>query len=235
MLEKPKAVLFDFGDTILKVKQFDLVNGYIQTLQSCSQNGLKNKEFATRIVTDVEAFLTPFKKDAVLQYRTECIQNLIFELLRLKPICSSSDFELKLWKSSTRFTPEDGIEPVLSLLKSENIKLGVISNSSFSGRVIEWELERHNLLHYFSFVISSADYGVRKPHPYLFKIGVNRLEVNKTHIWFIGDKKEYDVQGALNSDLHPIWYNRQSGKDSSDPGCAEVHSWQEFINLYESI
>lgn len=235
MKNKPKGILFDLGDTILQVNKFDVVNGYIQALKTFHSDKLDQTDSLVHIVAEVEAFLKPFKEDSVLQYRTECIQKLIRGLLWGDPNSPSENFELELWKAATQFTPENGIREVLAFLKSENIKLGIISNSSFSGSVLEWELKKHDLHSFFSFVVSSADYGVRKPHPYLFQMGLKLLNLSDTETWFIGDKVQFDIQGASDANIFPIWYNRQKNTDRSELAHFEINNWLELIDLYKEI
>jgi FMN phosphatase YigB (HAD superfamily) len=56
-----------------------------------------------------------------------------------------------------------GVRELLPCLQAEGIRMGVVSNSSFPGIVLERELSRQALRDPFEFVISSADYGVRMP------------------------------------------------------------------------
>ena len=73
--------------------------------------------------------------------------------------------ELEFWKECMLFSPETGIADVLTALSAHNLRMGVVSNHPGSGTLLSWELQRHELLNYFEFVISSADYGIRKPIP----------------------------------------------------------------------
>ncbi len=94
--------------------------------------------------------------------------------------------------------------------------------------MLEEELRRRNLAHYFSFVISSADYGVRKPDPRIFNVAVKKMNLEPSAIWFAGDKLEYDVKGAIQSRLFPVWYNPKGQPNSEGYDCLEITSWREF-------
>ena len=53
-----------------------------------------------------------------------------------------------------------GVEEALSNLRRSGLRIGCLSNSVFSGPVMQSELERHQLE--ADFVLSSADITVRK-------------------------------------------------------------------------
>ena len=67
--------------------------------------------------------------------------------------------ELEFWKECMLFSPEPGIADVLTALSAHDLRMGVVSNHPGSGTLLSYELQRHELLNYFEFVISSADYG----------------------------------------------------------------------------
>ena len=92
---------------------------------------------------------------------------------------------------------------VLEELKSRGVKMGVLSNSAFGGAVLEEELARLGMSHFFSFVISSSDYGLRKPHRRIIELAVKNMVLTPREIWFVGDKPDYDLKGALNGGLFP--------------------------------
>jgi putative hydrolase of the HAD superfamily len=65
-----------------------------------------------------------------------------------------------------------------------------------------------DLLKYFSYIITSADYGIRKPHPLIFDMAVKKMQLPKSDIWYVGDSIETDILGAINANLKTIWYNQ---------------------------
>ena len=82
---------------------------------------------------------------------------------------------------------------------------------------------------YFEFVISSADYGIRKPHGVIFLSAVSKLSLKPSEVWYVGDSLERDILGANQCQMPAIWYNRQQQEHGgiARPE-AEVRSWEEF-------
>ncbi|UCB43321.1 MAG: HAD family hydrolase [Dehalococcoidales bacterium] len=124
---------------------------------------------------------------------------------------------------------------MLDLLDKHRIKTGILSNSGFTGAVLEEELAKHNLARRFSFLISSIDYLFRKPHRRLFQIAVRKMGLEPQDIWFVGDKLEYDIRGAIDYGLYPVWYNPEEKTGEIDGEYLEVRSWHEFREKIEEL
>ena len=142
--------------------------------------------------------------------------------------------ELEFWKGAMRYSPEPGIIEALDELTLLKIKMGIVSNYPFSGPVLEWELQRHGLLDAFSFVMSSADYAIRKPHPLLFEVAIARLNIRADQAWYCGNSLEIDIKGSRFAGLWSIWYNRQRSISDGTLPDVEVHNWSEFIQIVRS-
>jgi beta-phosphoglucomutase-like phosphatase (HAD superfamily) len=54
---------------------------------------------------------------------------------------------------------------------------------TFSHIVIEYELEREELIGEFEAIVTSADYSVRKPHPFIFLGALGCLGVEAQTAW----------------------------------------------------
>ncbi len=101
----------------------------------------------------------------------------------------------------------DGVRSLLEELHVLRMPMGVVSNSSFAGLVLERELERQEIRRFFRFVISSADYGLRKPDPLIFEVAVRRLGLEAAQVWFAGDNVGYDIVGAHEAGIFPVAFN----------------------------
>jgi putative hydrolase of the HAD superfamily len=144
------------------------------------------------------------------------------------------DLELEFWKTACPMLPEPGVHAVFDHLKPRGIPAGVVSNTVFSSRTIEWELARHGLMEHPSFVMASADYGVRKPNPDLFLVAVHKLGLNPNEVWFVGNSLEADIAGAKEAGLVPIWYTHRVG-DVEEYNGLRVNDWDSFVILLEGL
>ena len=112
--------------------------------------------------------------------------------------------------------------------------MGVVSNHPGSGSILSWELERQGLRSHFEFVISSADYGIRKPHSAIFTSAVARLGIAPSDVWYVGDTLETDMVGAKECNMSAIWYNRRQQEPAGIAVDGEVGSWAEFLKLAQA-
>jgi HAD superfamily hydrolase (TIGR01549 family) len=128
---------------------------------------------------------------------------------------------------------EPGVEDMLQKLQSHNIPMGIVSNAAFSGTTLMWEMEQQGLADYFHFLMSSADYWVRKPHPLIMNTAAAKLSLSSENIWYVGNSAHYDVAAARNAGMGAIWYNRVDDPNDGPEPHVEVKSWAEFVDLVE--
>jgi HAD superfamily hydrolase (TIGR01549 family) len=93
----------------------------------------------------------------------------------------------------------DGAAETLAELRDSGIRLGVISDTSFSpGRVLRRFLERAGLLDCFvpAALTFSDEVGVPKPHPRIFASALAALDVEPAAAAHVGDLRFTDVAGG---------------------------------------
>lgn len=232
-MNKPQAILFDFVNTLACNLRFDPLVGNARLLEyAVDRKGIQPEDVMAE-VSRLESELPPTETWAV-EFTNHQFNRLLFDRLGISFRVSMDVLELEFWKACVEFVPEPGISEVLSALSAHGMKMGVVSNHPGSGAVLSWELQRHGLLKHFEFVISSADYGIRKPHRVIFTSAVSRLGLKPSEVWYVGDTLERDILGANQSQMPAIWYNRRQHEpnDIARPE-AEVRSWAEFTVLVQ--
>ncbi len=95
---------------------------------------------------------------------------------------------------------EDAVE-TLARLDGEGYRLGVVSNAD--GRVRRL-LEEAGLAPFLEVVVDSAEAGVEKPDPRVFRAAVERLGLSAGACAYVGDIYEIDVVGADAAGLVPV-------------------------------
>jgi FMN phosphatase YigB (HAD superfamily) len=71
-------------------------------------------------------------------------------------------------------------------MKPPDIPLGIISNSVFSESALSDQLAELGLREFFSFLISSSDFGLTKPHRYLFEAAARQMRLQYTERMVFG-------------------------------------------------
>lgn len=104
-------------------------------------------------------------------------------------------------------TEIDGVKDVLSFYK-QKYRLAVIANQPLG---TEERLKEKGLLDYFEFVISSAEVGLEKPNPEIFKLALSEAKISADEAYMIGDKLDNDMTPAINLGLHTVWIKYGEG------------------------
>ena len=230
-MKKPEGVLFDLGGTVLELLKYDSTAGDEQCLLQLNNPDSHTTEDMKKRADEINSVIHPARESSMLEFSDSSFRRLLYEEMNLTLADESIDLDLEYWKGATEFRPEPNIVEALEQLKALSIRMGIVSNCTSTGAVLEWELQRHGLLTYFEFVMSSADYGIRKPHPMLFDLAVTKLGIDRDRIWFLGDKPPFDIKGAKSAGLFSVWYNRGIEDAAGITPDAEVDDWDSFREL----
>ncbi|NIQ03481.1 MAG: HAD-IIIA family hydrolase [Nitrospinaceae bacterium] len=116
--------------------------------------------------------------------------------------------------SRRRVFPE--VIETLASLKNSGIAMAVVSNTTNPGSMKDYEQTLMGLDSYFQFSIYSSEVPYRKPHPSIFQLALDRLNMKPEEVLFVGDNLRMDVQGAQSVGMKAAWLNRK-GRALTDP------------------
>lgn len=100
----------------------------------------------------------------------------------------------------------DDVVTVLRDLRARGLKIGVVSNWDTRLKSISDGLGLTPLV---DFIVISAEVGVRKPDPGIFKLALDRAGVRPEEALHVGDLLEEDVQGARRAGLRAVLIDRK--------------------------
>ncbi|MEM7127528.1 MAG: HAD family hydrolase [Chloroflexota bacterium] len=235
MRRKPDAILFDLHNTIVRRVTFDTEMGIRAILKLAKKPSTISIDEVLGRYTMLDNRLSPVWKSSAVWSMEQQFHRLLFDGLDVSFDATPDKLEQCFFEAATAFERIEGIQNCLPTLRSRGIRLGVVSNEIFSGKILRSALERLEIATPFEFVVSSADYGIGKPHPLIFETAVAKLGTKSTATWFVGDNLKADIAGANEAGLFSVWYNpdeKESGR--IEPG-ATVRSWKEFEALIETI
>ena len=104
------------------------------------------------------------------------------------------------WRSELE-KPCPDAAPTLKALKGRGFRLGVIANQNpgTAERLQNW-----NLLQYFDVVAASAEAGVAKPDPAIFRMALERAGCAPAQTVMVGDRIDNDVAPARALGMHSV-------------------------------
>ena len=111
-------------------------------------------------------------------------------------------------------------------------RLGVVSN--YSGN-LEVCLEELDLLQLFDVVIDSANVGVRKPDPRIFRLALEPLAAEPAVTWMVGDNPDTDLVPAAALGLRTCWLAPPEDRRAPPPGIpsARIASLSELAGVLD--
>jgi putative hydrolase of the HAD superfamily len=185
-------------------------------------------------MAELDAAIRVRRDEARIELPMRARLRLVFEGLGVVFDVPQADLEWEMWRESLWFIPELGVYDALIDVAHRELPSAVVTNNPFTGETVMRELRIHGLDAAIRFVASSADYGFRKPDPFLFRAAAGRLGVDPAGIWCIGSSADLDVVGARASGMKSVWYNPEGRPPplGVEPD-AEIKSWAEFPALLD--
>ena len=132
--------------------------------------------------------------------------------------------------SERKLYPE--VISVLNSLKNIGVRMGVVSNTTNPRFMKKNEMQAAGLAPFFDFAIYSSDTPYRKPHPSIFQLAIESLNMKPEEILFVGDNISLDIIGAKNVGMKSAWINRERKNNSmgGEPDY-ELHSLLDLLRI----
>ena len=228
----PEGLLLDYGGTLVEEISFDPRAGNIKLLSLASYvpEHVGIEEVLSR-ANRISNEIAHRRDEYELETPWPTLTRLIHEFLGIHFECPMNELEMAFWKASVDTRPMPGAREALEEFYLSGVRLGVVSNCAFSQEVIRYELAKYGLADHLAFVMVSADYSVRKPNPLLFETAAAKLGVAPENIWFVGDRLEFDVEGAKSAGMKAIWLSPLEGA-TADGAALRFANWQEIIEYF---
>lgn len=241
IMNKPKMIVFDYGQTLIKEEKFNGVAG----IESIMKFAVENKygktpseiqKFADEINSEIGRF-NPFKRHLVkYEVSNTAFYAYLYESQGIKFSIPYEDLEEVFWDASSPGTATNGIKDFLQFLNEQRIRTGVISNISYKRKTVENRINRLIPNNQFEFIITSEEYVFRKPSKRIFDLALKKSGLKAGDVWYIGDQYECDIVGAKNAGMVPIWYNSNIifQKNISDD-VLKISEWNELRKILKNM
>lgn len=210
-MDKPKMILFDYGQTLINEGKFDGVRGTKAVLEYATLNKYNRTAEEIQAVADgLNRELGRFDPAKRHLFQVEILSsmfnNYLYESQGVELSISGAQRDQIFWDAAAPGKPTSGIEDFLEFLKENRIRTGVISNISFCGEVVKKRINTLLPDNEFEFIIATSEYLYRKPNRRIFELALEKAELCAGDVWYIGDQYECDIVGAGNAGLMPLWY-----------------------------
>ncbi len=210
-MKRPRMLLFDYGHTLLYEPDWNAERGDRELLRYAVRNP-KNcgAEEIRREVAEVFGEIERVRDE--MGYEIPCVigDRLVYEHLGIEFSLSPHEQETVFWTAACPGAVMPGADKLLDFLNEQGIRSAVLSNNGWSGEAIRERFDRLLPNHRFEFVMSSADYMIRKPDRRLFEIALLKAGLDASEVWYVGDSLRADVYGAHSAGILPVWYEEET-------------------------
>ncbi len=215
-----KAVLFDMGNTLLEFETqpwLILAERALRSVYDLLLTGPHAK--------DLPAFVAFHRRHGEIVRAEEqrepgrevplasSLPRLIDELGLVKERSRLSDLLLRHYEpvvAQVSIYPD--AMPTLIRLRSDGIRIGLVSNTLWPKEFHLRDLARYEILHLFDSMVFSSEIGYQKPHPRIFNRCLEELGVRASEAVFVGDRPRADIAGAQSVGMRGIRKNHAHGE-----------------------
>lgn len=238
-MNKPKMILFDYGQTLINQIVFDPLKGTEAVLREASNNPYKVsaeevQALANDLSKDIRRYGDDFEKNSLLEVHMYVFQNYLYEYFDIELTKSPEEVEKIFAMASQTLEPTKNIVEFLSFLNEMNIRTGVVSNISFSGKMLKSIINTYIPSNNFEFIIASSEYAFRKPHKRIFELALRKAKLEPCDVWYCGDNAVYDVDGAADCGIFPVWYKgaiEERNKSIPKEKSLEINDWNKLVEV----
>jgi putative hydrolase of the HAD superfamily len=203
-----KAIGFDLFNTLITIDPGAMPEAFNRLAASLKESGLlpEKDSFKKAYRESALRFMAETKVDGRETHNRFWISEALNTLgQRISPddesIARAVDAYFSTFYDYYRLIP--GTEEMLERI-SLNYRVGLLSNFTHAPAVMRL-LELTGLAPFFDITLVSGAIGFRKPHPMVFQMLVERLDVEKDYILYVGDDLGPDVMGAQKAGIRPVW------------------------------
>ncbi len=211
VMTRPEMVLFDYGHTLCYEPDWDYERGDRALLRYAVKNPKScTVEDIRREVKAVFGEIGRVRDE--LGYDIPCVtgNRLVYDRLGLVFSLTPLEIETVFWTAACPGAVMPGANSLIRYLNETGVRTAVLSNNGWSGEALKERLDRLLPENRFEFVLSSADYMIRKPDPRLFEIALLKAGLMADKVWYCGDSFRADVLGARGAGIFPVWYEDET-------------------------
>ena len=224
---KYKGLLLDIDNTLYN---YDSTHQYAlgKVLDYCidtfkiSEYELKEAYTIARKKVHIELSETASSHNRLLYFQK------MLEILKINPLKYSYTIYNIYWDNFLEYMkPFDGIYELL-----EKYKDNICLVTDLTAHIQYRKIEKLRLEKYCNQIVTSEEAGKEKPHPYMFMLALQKLNLQTNEVCMIGDSFKKDIFGASNLGIQSIWLNSEEKIEVYDTKKVSiVKKFKEILEL----
>ncbi len=215
------GVIFDLGSTLIEFRGDwgDIFRGMSTDLIAYLRDhgfSLDFERFDRRYQEVVNQFYTRGQQDWI-EYTAEYTLRYTlaeFGYSEVSDVVVKDGLAAAFAQGELLWQPFIDVYRTLDALKARGYRIGLISNARDAANV-ERLIDNAQLRPWLDPIVISANVGVRKPNPRIFKIVLDTWHLPPHQVVMVGDMLGADVLGAHNAGLRSVWATMQNEREAN--------------------
>ncbi len=121
----------------------------------------------------------------------------------------------------------------LAFLQSVGLPIAIVTD--LTARIQFEKIAHLKIATYLQAIVTSEESGHEKPHPRIFELAAQKLDLPLTRLCMIGDSFERDIEGARQLGLDCYWFNTEDGANQTAITSDSVTIFNDFLQLQELV
>jgi putative hydrolase of the HAD superfamily len=217
------AVLFDFGDTLMYPHfpwppVFEQAGQVLGEYLYTNNINIDRATFSNEFRHSLDLYFTEREHSLIETSSMAVLKKLLAQkgYTNLNPEFLRAALDQYYAITQQNWLLEEDTISALTKLQSNGFHIGMVSNASDSRDVLAL-VEKFDIKAYFDFILISADYNYRKPHPHMFKLAISNWGCLPDELAMVGDRLDADINGARPLGIYTIWITRRAKQPNSLP------------------
>lgn len=197
-----RAVIFDWGGTLTPWHSVDLEEQWRVFARQVHAEERQALSLAARILAAQDAAWVRSRTDHSSARLHEILAEAGFDEGDLRREAALAAYR-EFWEPHT-FTDEQ-VRPLWEGLRERGVRVGVLSNTIWSGDYHRGVFERDGVLDLIDADVYSSELAWTKPHPEAFRAAAAVLRVEPSEAVYVGDRPFEDIHGSQLAGMRAIW------------------------------
>ncbi|WP_321311694.1 HAD family hydrolase [Halarcobacter sp.] len=224
---KYKGILLDIDNTLYNYKKThtlakSAVINYCVEKFSIKEEFIEDAYNKARSTVHLELAETASSHNRLLYFQK------MLEILEINALLYALDIYNTYWDTFLEnLMPFENIYLLL-----EKYKGRICLVTDLTAHIQYRKIKKLKLDKYCNCIVTSEEAGREKPHPYMFMLGLKKLNLTPKDVCMIGDSYKKDILGASNLGINTIWLNHENKEENIKiNSIKEVKSFEEILEL----
>lgn len=224
---KYKGILLDIDNTLYEYNKTHL-KALSELVLYCSEKLNMSKELI------LDAYNKARKKVHIELSETASSHNRLLYIQKMLEILNvnSVKYSIEMYEIywNTFLENIEVYDGVYEFLEKYKNKICLVTD--LTAHIQHRKIKKLELDMYAKFAVTSEEAGKEKPHPYMFILALQKLDLKAEDVCMIGDSFKKDIIGATNLGIKSIWLNQEEKNETIDNTIVQkVKTFKEILEL----